>query len=138
MKRSKAFYIALLIIGVCAISASFFIQGDDLKPLSGTFIGIGASSVGFSISKLLMLRAVRRNPKLEKQASIDYHDERNTIIRNQAKAKAGDFTQWLIMAVAYITILISAPLWVTLAVVIVFLIYHFMSSYLIFKYQKNM
>ncbi|MNN71685.1 hypothetical protein D3C81_1876440 [compost metagenome] len=81
---------------------------------------------------------MRRNPDIEKQAAIDYHDERNMIIRNQAKAKAGDLTQWLIMAIAYITILISAPLWVTLAVVIVFLIYHFMSSYLIFKYQKNM
>ncbi|MNE66406.1 hypothetical protein D3C80_1619560 [compost metagenome] len=79
-----------------------------------------------------------KNPGLEKQAIIDYHDERNTVIRNRAKAKAADITQWLIMAIAYVTILISAPLWVTLAVVVVFLIYHFMSHYLMVQYQKSM
>ncbi|WP_042198639.1 hypothetical protein [Paenibacillus camerounensis] len=138
MRRSRAFYGILLFMGICAVAASFFFNNEEFKAVSGVLIGIGAGSAGVSISNLLMIRAARKNPELDKQARIDYNDERNTVIRNRAKAKAADITQWLIMAIAYVTILISAPLWVTLAVVVVFLIYHFMSHYLIVQYQKSM
>ncbi|UQZ37080.1 hypothetical protein C2I18_28210 [Paenibacillus sp. PK3_47] len=138
MRRSSVFYVGLLILGACLVAASFFFDNEEFKAVSGTLIGIGAGSAGLSVSNLLMIRAARKNPGHEKQIRIDYHDERNTLIRNRAKAKAGDITQWLVMAIAYITILISAPLWVTMAVVAVFLIYNFMSHYLIFLYQKNM
>lgn len=107
MRRSPAFYVILLFAGICAIAASFFFNIEEFKAVSGTLIGIGAGSAGVSISNLLMIRAARKNPELEKQAIIDYHDERNTVIRNRAKAKAADITQWLIMAIVYVTILIS-------------------------------
>lgn len=138
MRRSQAFYAVLLFIGICAVAAGFFFENEEWKAVSGTLIGIGAGSAGLSISNLLMIRAGRKNPELEKQANIDYNDERNMMIRSRAKAKAADITIWMVMAIAYVTILISAPLWVTLAVVAVFLIYHFMSHYLMVQYQKSM
>jgi len=39
---------------------------------------------------------------------------------------------------AYITIIISTPLWVTLVVVAVFLAYNIIAIYLMNKYQKEM
>ncbi len=138
MKRKNSFYVVMFIIGICCFTASFFIKGVEVKPIAGVLIGIGSGFIGLSISNLLMKHIERKNPELEKQNKIDYNDERNTLIRNRAKAKAGDITQWLIMGVAYITIFISAPLWVTLAVVVVFLIYNVIGLYLMNKYQKEM
>ena len=138
MLKKWSFYILMLIIGICCIGTSFFFNDATMKPVAGSLIGIGAGLIGMSLANLVMKQMERKNPTLEKQSQIDYYDERNTMIRNRAKAKAGDITQWLIMGIAYITILISAPLWVTLVVVIVFLIYHFIGLYLINKYQKEM
>ncbi len=138
MKRSKSFYIVMLIIGVCCVVVSLFLNKEEVKSIAGVLIGIGTGTIGLCISGLWMNHIERKNPELEKQAQIDYNDERNTAIRNRAKAKAGDITQWLIMGIAYITILISAPLWVTLVIVIVFLIYNILGLYLMNKYQKEM
>lgn len=138
MKRKSSYYVAMLIIGICCIGASLFFNSAEQKPISGILIGIGSSFIGLSISNLIMKHMDHKNPQLEKQVQIEYNDERNTLIRNRAKAKAGDITQWLIMGIAYITILISAPLWVTLAVVVVFLIYNVIGLYLMNKYQKEM
>ncbi|KNZ41299.1 hypothetical protein [Acetobacterium bakii] len=138
MLKNRSFYIVLLTIGICCIGISIIFNDAMMKPVVGSLLGIGAGLIGMSLANLVMKQLELNNPALEKQSQIDFHDERNTMIRNRAKAKAGDITQWLIMAIAYITILISAPLWVTLAVVIVFLIYHFIGIYLINKYQKEM
>ena len=101
-------------------------------------IGIGAGLFGVSASNLLLIHIERKNPAFEKQTKIEYSDERNTMIRHRAKAKAGDITQWLIMGIAYVTIIISAPLWVTFAVIAVFLAYNVLGIYLMSKYQKEM
>lgn len=138
MKRKSSFYVAMMIIGIFCIGASLFFNSAEEKPIAGILIGIGSGFIGLSISNLITKHIERKNPQLEKQAQIDYNDERNTIIRNRAKAKAGDITQWFIMGIAYITILISAPLWVTLVVVVVFLIYNALGLYLMNKYQKEM
>jgi len=42
------------------------------------------------------------------------------------------------MVIVYITIIISAPLWVTLVVVAVFLAYTIIAMYFMNKYQKEM
>jgi hypothetical protein len=138
MKRSSSFYAVLLIAGICALVASFFFRGEELKPVSGVLLGIGSGLIGLSIANLWMKRIEHNHPGYEKEVQIEYNDERNTIIRNRAKAKAGDITQWLIMAVAYITIIISAPLWVTFAAVAVFLFYNFFGLLMMKKYQNEM
>lgn len=138
MKRKKSFYVIMLIVGICCITASLFFNDEEVKTISGILIGIGSGFVGLSISNLLMKHMERKNPEIEKQAEIDFNDERNVIIRNRAKAKAGDITQWLIMGIAYMTIMISAPLWATLIVVMVFLFYNVIGLYLMNKYQKEM
>jgi len=138
MKMKRSFYYATLIAGICSIIASLFFRSEEVKLISGLLIGIGAGLSGMSVANLVVKHLERKNPELEKQAEIEYKDERNTMIRNRAKAKAGNITQWLIMGIAYITIIVSTPLWVTLTVIAVFLIYNMIVIYLMNKYQKEM
>jgi hypothetical protein len=138
MKRKSPFYVAMLIIGICCIAASLFFRAAEVKTIAGILIGIGGSLFGISLCGLYTNRIERKNPEVEKQTEIEFKDERNTMIRNRAKAEAGDITQWLVMVIAYITIFISAPLWVTSAVVAVFLLYNAIGIYLMNKYQKEM
>jgi hypothetical protein len=87
------------------------------KSVGGVCIGVGGGLLGMSISYLYMKRLEEKEPQLTKQKEIEFADERNTTIRNRAKAKAGDIIQWFIMGIAYVTILINASMWVTLIVV---------------------
>lgn len=127
-----------LALGLGCVAASLLFRAQEWKVLSGSLIGIGAGLVGMSVSKLVMGRMERKHPELAKQNEIELQDERNTMIRNRAKARAGDITQWFIMGIAWLTIVISAPLWVTLIVVGVFLVYNVIGLYLMDKYQKEM
>lgn len=138
MLKKKSFYIITLILGVCFIGASFFFKGEEVKAVSGILIGVGAGLFGMSIANLIMKRLEQNKPEIIKQNEIEFKDERNTLIRNKSKAKAADITQWFIMGIAYLTILISTPIWVTLIVVAVFLIYHLLGVYFMNKYQKEM
>ncbi|WP_334073574.1 MULTISPECIES: hypothetical protein [Paenibacillus] len=138
MKRNTSVYIAALITGIFCIAASFFFKGEEVKTISGVLIGVGAGLVGMSVAQLYMKRVEFNHPELAKQTEIELKDERNTMIRHRAKAKAGDITQWLIMGIAYLSIIISAPLWVTLAIVAVFLAHTVIGLYYMNKYQKEM
>ncbi len=138
MKMKRSFYFALLLIGLCLIGASLFFRGEETKILSGILIGVGAGLFGMSVSGLVVKTIEQKNPEFVRQSDIDYKDERNTMIRNRAKATAGDITQWLIIAIAWLTIIISAPLWLTLAVMSVYLSYNVIGLYLMSKYQKEM
>jgi len=138
MIGKKSTYVAMLVLGIGCLAASFLFQGEDVKALGGILIGLGAGFIGMGLSHLWMRRIMGKHPERERQNKIDYYDERNMLIRQRAKAKAGDITQWLIMVLAYLTILISAPLWVTLTVVAVFVAYTVISFYFIARYQKEM
>ncbi|MGZ7443049.1 hypothetical protein [Paenibacillus sp. TH7-28] len=138
MKIKTSVYIVALIAGICCIAASFGFKSEEVKAVSGMLIGVGAGLIGMSVAQLYMKRYESKNPEFVKQTEIEISDERNTMIRHRAKAKAGDITQWLIMGIAYMTILISTPLWVTLAVVAVFLLHTAIGLYYMNKYQKEM
>ncbi len=138
MTSKKTLYIITLVLGLVLVGVSLFVSGEELKILSGVLIGIGAGLFGMSIAQLYMVRWEEKNPELTKQNQIELKDERNTLIRSKAKAQAGDITQWFIVGLAFITIIIEAPLWVTLVTIGVYLLYNILSLYLISRYQKEM
>ena len=138
MLKKKSVYIVTLIIGIALLSLSFLVQGEELKTISGIMIGIGAGLFGTSIAKLWMKRFEEQNPDIMKDNEIEFKDERNTLIRYRAKAQAGDIVQWFIMGMAYLLIIIDAPLWVILITVGGFLLYNVLSLYFMSKYQKEM
>ena len=59
-------------------------------------------------------------------------------IRRRAKALAGDVLQWAVMAAAWVSIGFGAPLWVTLAAVVVFVLKSVLEVYLVVRYQREM
>jgi len=138
MFRNKWFDIAGLALGVCLIAAGLVFHDSAAKAVIGVFFGIGAGLLGLSISGLVMRRSMRRDPRAARQAEIDFRDERNTLIRYRAKARAGDVMHWLVVALAFVTILADSPLWLTLIVVGVFLTYDILGVYWMSRYQKEM
>lgn len=140
MLRKKSFYIITLLVGVVLLGAALYFRmfPEFPKSVGGVCIGIGAGLFGMSVSNLYMKRLEKTDPEIVKQNEIEYADERNTMIRNKAKAKVGDIIQWFIMGIAYVTILIGTSLWVTLTVVGVFLLKYLLEIYFTSKYQNEM
>lgn len=132
LKSIIMFVLSLILL----FSQYLFLSGDELKSVRGIFIGIGASLFGLSISNFYMIHFNKTHQKELKESMIEFNDERNTMIRNKAKAAVCDIIQWMIMGIAYITILINAPLWVTLLVVAVFLLKNILEVYFMNKYKK--
>lgn len=139
MNMKKLLYIFLAVLGLAlAVFGVLFFRGEELKSIGGVCLGIGAAIFGAAVSKIFMQYFYEKHPKEFKQESIESADERNIMIRNKAKAKSADITQWFIMGIAYICILINAPLWLTLCIVFVFLLKNMIEMYLMNKYAKEM
>lgn len=137
MKKSK-YYAIMLVFGLCLMLLSFFIKSEMYKNISGLALGLGAGLFGAGSAQLIMKRYESKNPDKMKQNNIEYQDERNTSIRNLAKAKAGQILQWLVMALAYLLILINAPLWTVFVTIGVFLLYNLLVGYFMIQLQKKM
>jgi len=137
--NKKVMNICMLICGILLfVFGGLFLKGEAVKSISGVCIGIGASLFGMGISNLWLINFNKKHPDELKKSEIEFSDERNTMIRNKAKAKVADIIQWFIMGIAYITIMINVPLWVTLTIVGVFLLKYILELYFMNKYQKEL
>lgn len=146
MVKSKSYYIVTLIIGVALLIACLscrlvgmnaILSFQKLKAVSGILLGVGAGLTGMSIANLITTHKLEKDPVLRRKNDIEYNDERNIIIRNRAKAKSADMIQWFIMGIAYLSIFMDAPLWVTLIIVGVFVLYYLFYAYFLVKYQNE-
>ena len=135
MQRKSMFYISALIISIIMIILSQFVE---LNSLSGILLGTGAGFLGANIAKLYFINLEKKNPDIIKENEIELKDERNVLILQKAKAKSADITQWLIMLVAYLEILVNAPLWITLVTIGIFVLYNIIQIYYVNKFNKEM
>lgn len=136
--NKKIISIIQLLLGISLlIFQAVFLKGETYKSMSGICIGIGAGLIGMGTTNLWIENFNKKHPDELKQSEIEFLDERNTMIRNKAKAKVSDIIQWFIMGIAYITIIINAPLWVTLITVGVFLLKNVLELFFMNKYQKE-
>lgn len=138
MLKKTWVYAALLALGVALIALSFLFSAESTKAIQGVMLGIGTGLMGMSLSNIGMIRHMKKNPHLAKEAEIESKDERNVMIRAKAKAASADVTRWFIIALAFVLILIDAPLWTTLCVVSVYLLYHVLALVFMGRYQKEM
>lgn len=135
----KMFYRILLIPGlILFFFGGVVIKAEAYKALSGICIGLGAGLFGLSCSNIWMQSYAKKNPQVMEESNIAYADERNTMIRNKAKAQTADIVQWCIAGLAFLSILMNSPLWVTLLIVGIFLLKTIVEFYLIGKYAKEM
>ena len=135
MQKKSTFYIMAITISVLMIILSQFVE---LNSHSGILLGTGAGAIGASIAKLYSINLEKKNPDMIKENEIELQDERNVLIRQRAKAKSADITQWLIMIIAYLEIFVNAPLWITLLTVGIFVLYNIIQIYYINKFNKEM
>ena len=139
MKGKKTLYIAFIIVGLCLAGASLIAWRLDLPgSVGGTLMGSGSGMAAIGLTQLLMLRLDTKDPAQARRKEIEVNDERNVAIRRRAKALAGDVLQWAVMAAAWVSIGFGAPLWVTLAAVVVFVLKSVLEVYLVVRYQREM
>ena len=139
MKGKKALYIALVIAGVCLAAAALILREARVPDsVGGALMGSGSGLAAMGLAQLLTLRAERKDPVQARKKEIEVHDERNVAIRRRAKALAGDVLQWAVMAAAWVSIGFGAPLWVTLAAAVVFVLKRVLEVYLVVRYQREM
>ena len=135
MNKKSIFYIMGVVISILMIILSQFVE---LNSHSGILLGTGAGVIGASIAKLYFISLEKKNPDMIKENEIELQDERNVLIRQRAKAKSADITQWLIMIIAYLEIFVNAPLWIILLTVGIFVLYNIIQIYYINKFNKEM
>ena len=135
MQKKSTFYVMAITISVIMIILSQFVE---LNSHSGILLGTGAGVIGASIAKLYFISLEKKNPDMIKENEIELQDERNVLIRQRAKAKSADITQWLIMIIAYLEIFVNAPLWIILLTVGIFVLYNIIQIYYINKFNKEM
>lgn len=139
MRRKETRFVVLLAAGVCLAGAALALQKTGIPDsLGGMLMGLGSGLFGMSAAMLLSVRQERKNPALARQNEISRKDERNTAMRNRAKALAGDVLQWAVMAAAWMAVGLGAPLWVVLLAVGVFVMKSLLELCLLLRYQKTM
>lgn len=139
MKGRKTLYLALVITGLCLVAAALILRRADIPDnVGGALMGSGSGLAAMGLAQLLTLRAERKDPVQARKKEIEVHDERNVAIRRRAKALSGDTLQWAVLAAAWVSIGFDAPLWVTLAAVVVFALKSALEVYLIVRYQREM
>lgn len=138
MRIKTKLYLFISIAGLLAVLASkLFFGGQLSKTQSGIIIGIGAGLFGLGFSKWQMCRWEEKNPDMMKQNRIEENDERNRLIRLKSQALTGTVLQWIVMAGAWISIILNAPLWITICLISAFLLKTILDLAIMAYYQRK-
>ncbi len=127
--------VILLIVG---LSASIFLDKRELiSRLFGLIFALGCGLIGGGIGGFCQIKRIEKIPGKFKQMEIEYNDERNTLIRYKANAKAGDISNWFVILIAYICIIMDYSTWLVFLLLGVFLMKYILWILLINKYNKE-
>lgn len=145
MKNSKiGKYVVFSIIGFVIFSTGLVIlktipsMRGILRTLPYICIGIGTGIFGQNIGTVISRLALRNDPQSAKKIEIETKDERNTAIRNRAKAKSYDLMVMVFGALMMAFALMQVDMYVTLTFVAAYLFIVFSSIYYLSKFQKEM
>lgn len=137
-KEKKTLFILGLIAGLIVQFIGIYTGAEHLKMISGVCIGIGCVLFSLSINGLYRLSYEKEFPEAVRQEKIEQQDERNIQIRNRAKARTSDISRWVIIGIGWLNFLLSGPLWITLALIGVFVLIYLMDCCYMDKYQREM
>jgi len=145
VKNSKiGKYVVFSIIGFVIFSTGLVIlktipsMRGILRTLPYICIGIGTGIFGQNIGTVISSLALRNDPQSAKKIEIETKDERNTAIRNRAKAKSYDLMVMVFGALMMAFALMQVDMYVTLTFVAAYLFIVFSSIYYLSKFQKEM
>ena len=123
--QKKRLFQLLLAAGIVLLALAVLLDGRVSDALGGG-------------STLLNLRHEAKHPEMARRHDIEQKDERNVAIRNRAKAVSGEALQWAVLAAAWLSIGLDAPLWVPLAATGVFVAKSILELYLMVRYEREM
>ena len=139
MRQKKTLYMVLMAVGAILLLGAFAawkLSAPD--KFGGMLTGVGSGLLALGFSNWKILRWTEKDPVRMRRDEIEANDERTVAIRRRAKALAGDILQWAVMAAAWVSIGFGAPLWVTLAAAVVFVLKSVLEVYLVVQYQREM
>ena len=136
--QKKRLFQILLAAGIVLLALSLLLDGRVSDTLGGMLCGVGSGLLAMSGSTLLNLRHEAKHPEMARRHDIEQRDERNVAIRRRAQAVAGEALQWAVLAAAWLSIGLDAPLWVPLAATGVFVAKSVLELYLMVRYEREM
>ena len=128
----------LLLAGALLLLLGLLLGDRVSDAMGGMLFGAGSGLMAMGLSRLLTARYDARHPQQARRSEIEQRDERNVAIRRRAQAVAGEALQWAVIAAAWISVGLGAPLWVTLAAVGVFVAKSVLELVLMARYQREM
>ena len=136
--QKKSAFQGLLAVGIVLLGLSILLDGRVSDALGGMLCGMGSGLLALAGCTLLNLRHEAKHPEMARRHDIEQRDERNVAIRNRAKAVSGEALQWSVMAAAWLSIGLDAPLWVPLAATGVFVAKSVLELCLMIRYEREM
>ena len=142
LNKKKRLIVVMLtgvILAIVGLLVSIFLdKGEVVSRLSGLIFSLGFGLIGGCIGGFCQIKRIERIPCKSKQMEIEYNDERNKLIRDKANAKAGDISNWFVILIAYICIIMGYPTWLVFLILGVFLMKYILWILLINKYNKEL
>ncbi|NBK93295.1 hypothetical protein D5278_15125 [bacterium 1XD21-13] len=137
-KKKKTLLILGIIAGLLFQFIGISLGLGKLRIVSGIFLTLYALLFSLCLNKLSRMSREAEFPEAVRQEEIELHDERNTQIRNRAKARTSDITRWVVIALAWVNFLVRGALWMTLALIGVFVLMYILDFCYMEKYQGEM
>ena len=137
--RQMKLYIALAVLGAILVAIGGFVFTDeDVKNISGLFIGIGAGVFGLSLAQIIVITVTEKNPDYKRKMKIEENDERNIAINNRAKAKGFNAMGYILSILMLVFVLVNADLSIILLLVFAYLLIYGVFIFYLNKYSKEM
>ncbi len=137
-KKKKTLLILGIIAGLLFQFIGISLGLGKLRIVSGIFLTLYALLFSLCLNNLSRMSREAEFPEAVRQEEIELHDERNTQIRNRAKARTSDITRWVVIALAWVNFLVRGALWMTLALIGVFVLMYILDFCYMEKYQGEM
>ena len=137
-KKKKTLLILGIIASLILQFIGIFLGSEDRRIVSGICLTLYVLLYTLCINKLSRMSRKAEFPEAVRQEEIEFHDERNTQIRNRAKARTSDITRWVIIALVWVNYMVRGAWWMTLALSGVFLLMYILDFCYTEKYQNEM
>lgn len=124
--------------GLVLVIYGFYLTKTAPKELTGIMFGIGSSLFVAGLAGIIANIYNKHNPEAAKWKNIQVNDERNKFLRYKSNSMVRNINQWLLFALAMITIVVKLPLWMTLSLVGINLINSILYVYFFNKFSKEM
>ena len=137
-KKKKTLLILGIIAGLIFQFIGISLGLGKLRIVSGICLTLYALLFSLCLNKLSRMSREAEFPEAIRQEEIELHDERNTQIRNRAKARTSTITRWVVIVLAWENFLVRGALWMTLALIGVFVLMYILDFCYMEKYQGEM